>query len=107
MIFPELYAACEDSSRDRSVERPALRMSHSGTVVATVTLSGYKVGVDPSPADWAAHIEKALDAADANTAMLEALKLCAAYLGGLPPGGTPLDIAYRAAVSAIDKAGGR
>lgn len=38
--------------------------------------------------------------------MLAALKLCAEYLGSLPPGNTrePLYLAYSAAIDAIEKA---
>lgn len=50
--FCDLYSAREDSSRERDIPRHAVRSDESGKVVATVTLSGYRVGVDPSPRDW-------------------------------------------------------
>lgn len=53
--FPKLYRAHDDVDN-----QPCLRIDDAvGRRVLNVTLSGYMPGVEPSPAEWAAHVERA------------------------------------------------
>lgn len=76
--IPLLYVATEDHGRavHGAVLRPALRLQDGGREVALVTLSGYKVGSDMSPAEWAKLIA---DAVNAHQALREAMELADSY----------------------------
>lgn len=69
--FPNVYEAREPSSRDRAVERPAIRFDDdTGAVIATITLSGWKSGEHTSR-DWASRFVTAHNLHDE---MVEALR---------------------------------
>ena len=51
--------------------KPTIRLERGGTLIATIDLSGYQVGVDISPAEWAGLIVRSVNTAPA---LLEALR---------------------------------
>lgn len=54
---PEVYAAHAAAPG----LQPAVRMQRNGTVLALVTLSGYRIGADLSPPQWAERIAACLN----------------------------------------------
>jgi hypothetical protein len=72
--FPKLYEAVEDTHRGVSSDRPALRIdggNNDGRMLATITLSGYKLGEERSPRSWAKRLKLAHNCHDDLVAALE------------------------------------
>lgn len=70
-MFKKTYAAhFQERGMDRPV--PAVRFEAGASVVATVTLSGYKVGAEADPAQWAVLFAAAPDMLAALQAALRA-----------------------------------
>lgn len=59
--FPRIYRAFEEPSRERAMERHAIRRESDGRVIATVTMTGWHMGEEPSGANWAALFSAAVD----------------------------------------------
>lgn len=69
IFFPQIYQAAPDTVRgDNRIKpyMPALRLQSPGAQeLAIVTLSGHRIGHEPSPQDWATLFAQASDMFDA------------------------------------------
>jgi len=73
--FPKLYQSHDDVDN-----QPCLRIDDAvGRRVLNVTLSGYMPGVEPSPAEWAAHVERACNNHERLVDALRKILYCAEH----------------------------